>query len=83
MRKMILSSVLGCLKNVQTERATPFPASTTGKWQPTTDRYRLNIRRRGMLPGANWSTGTRTSDDAAPEASGIRGLPTLNEQRGG
>ena len=40
-----LSSVLACLKNVQTKRATPFPASTTEKWQPITDRCRLNIRK--------------------------------------
>ena len=58
--KEILSSVLACLKNVQTKRATPFPASITEKWRPTTDRYRLNIRRRGRFLGANWSTGTRT-----------------------
>jgi hypothetical protein len=50
-----LSSVPAFLKNVPTKRATPFPASTTEKWQATTDRYRLNIRKRGRLPSANWS----------------------------
>ena len=69
-----LSSVLACLKNLPTERATPFPASTTEKWQHTTDRYRLNIRKRG-LPSANWSTGTRTSDDPAPTSGGPNGAP--------
>jgi hypothetical protein len=58
------SSALACLKNVPTKRATPFPASTTEKWHLTTDRYRSNIGKRGKLPSANWSTGTRTSDDA-------------------
>ena len=66
MPKMLLSSVLAFLKSVQTVRATLFPASTTEKWQPTTDGYRSNIGRRGRLPSANWSTGTRTSDDPAP-----------------
>jgi len=61
-----LRDPIACLKNVPTVRATPFPASTTEKWQPTNDRYRLNIRKRGKLPGANWSARTRTSDDPAP-----------------
>jgi hypothetical protein len=34
----------------------------------TTDRYRLNIRKRKPL-GANWSTGTRASDGRAPASA--------------
>jgi hypothetical protein len=64
--KKTLSSVLACLKNVPTKHATPFPASTTEKWPPTTDRYRLSISKRGRPLSANWNTGTRTSDDRAP-----------------
>src|SRR5258708_10085064 len=53
--------------NVRTERATPFPASTIEKWQPTTDRYRSNIRKRWRPPSANSRMGTyRTSCDPAP-----------------
>ncbi len=58
-----LSSGLACSKNVPTERVTPFRASTIEKWLPTTDLYRLNIRKREKLPGANWSTETRVSAD--------------------
>jgi hypothetical protein len=64
-----LSSVLACLKNVPTKRATPFPASTTEKWRPITDRYRSNIKKRGP-PSANWSMGTRTSGARAPTCGG-------------
>ena len=38
------------------------------EWQHTTDRYRLNIRKRKPL-GANWSTGTRASDGRAPASA--------------
>ena len=62
--KKTLSSVLACLKNVPTKHATQFPAITTERWPPTTDRYRLNISKRGRPLSANWITGTyRTSCD--------------------
>jgi hypothetical protein len=34
----ILLNVLACLKNVPNGRLIQFPASITGKWQPTIDR---------------------------------------------
>jgi hypothetical protein len=60
------SSELARLKNVPTERTTLFPASTSEKWRPITDRYRLNIKERLRSSSANWSRGTPTSEDRRP-----------------